>query len=257
MKCVYKSLWLLVLVLSITKPLNAGIWAFTRGNKNFAGASAAAGLTNVSEVSFDLDGGSVTASALNSQPLGGASGVAHIDVVGHIFASSTSRGLACAGPLEDAVIESLQDILVDPFGGNTIPSVGESVASLDLSFGPIGAPSEGIWLRVRGSQVHSADAFIEIALLDATGLSDETLEQIFEDFGSVHLAVESGFLSPDRIMRYARESEGPIIYQEDVWIPPGVDYVVTSMVHSFSVPEPATLALFGLGSLTLLCKRKG
>jgi hypothetical protein len=114
-------------------------------------------------------------------------------------------------------------------------------------------------LYIFGNQKHSENGFLELSVLNLTGLTLEEQEglssNIFLNFGSVEKALVSGAISSSQVLFRARETEfadGLFGFQLDVGSLADNDIIVTTVAHaiSASVPEPSsTLGLLALGTL--------
>ena len=143
----------------------------------------------------------------------------------------------------------------NPFVNPLVIQVGPGSAGLDydVSFSP------GV-ITITGMANFNTNGFLELAVLNVNGLSQEFVSNILADFGSIERAVALNAISPTRVLSINREggsllTNGTFSVSIDIGALDPSDVVVTGLAHAVSdVPEPSPMFLLGTGLTALALK---
>lgn len=170
------------------------------------------------------------------------------DANGTADASAVTRGFWGGGTLSTTASGVGSAAFRNPFVLQPVLQAGPGAASLNFE-GVFNSP--GLFI-LSGTSSNNANGFLELSVLDWTGLTMSNVSNIFLQYGSVESALAAGYLSQARVLQRLRESSAPLAggsfslpVNTGSLAPENV--VFLGLAHAESTPEPAVVGLVGLG----------
>lgn len=145
----------------------------------------------------------------------------------------------------------------NPFDAPIVPGIGPGSAEMDYS-----ATYSGSQFYLSGTSSHNSNGYLELAVLNIDGLTENFVSEIFLTYGSVESALTAGYITSDRVLFERRETTlgSSFSYTVDIGSLEHSDILVSGVSHSVAaVPEPSLLSMMGLGGIAvaLAARRRG
>jgi hypothetical protein len=175
------------------------------------------------------------------------------DANGSAQASAMTRGFWGGGTVFDTASGAASAGFPNPFVNRPSIQPGPGFANLDFE-GVLTSP--GIF-TITGTASFNSNGFLELSVLDWTGLSMTNVSQIFLQFGSVESALAAGLISDGRVLERLRETSpllesGSFAFDVPIGSLAPENVVFLGLGDAESVPEARSIYLTGFGFLLLL-----
>lgn len=142
----------------------------------------------------------------------------------------------------------------DPFNMPVVPGVGPGTAEMSWN-----AALDGSTFYLDGTSSHNSNGYLELAVLDISGMSQDEVSHIFLHYGSVESALTAGYLQSSDVLLEVRETSLNSVFNYQLNVA-GLDpnyIMVAGVTHAVAaVPEPSTVALLSIGGLAVAAARR-
>jgi len=171
---------------------------------------------------------------------------------GSSASAASNAGLVWGGATVTAVGAGAAAGAEQPFVTPIVPTSASSSANLNASWSFAG----GI-LQLDGTGSRTGDGFMELAVLDLTGMPANFGEMLQLTYSSVERALANGFIAPSRVLGVWREDvlTGTFSMSVPLGSASENNVGVLGMAHAVSVPAPGATACCA-GSLVLWAGRR-
>jgi hypothetical protein len=143
----------------------------------------------------------------------------------------------------------------NPFVNPIVAGVGNGIAEMDYDATNLGTG----FLALNGTANWNFNGYLELTVLDISGLTESFVSDIFGIYGSVESAINEGYISNNLVLFSKRETDllNNFSYNIDISsINDMNNILVSGLSHAVSaVPEPNSLLLLTLGLGVLTSRR--
>lgn len=144
----------------------------------------------------------------------------------------------------------------NPFVSPIVASVGSGTAEMDYDAINLGTG----FLELTGTASWNFNGYLELAVLDISGLTESFVSDIFGVYGSVESALDAGYISNSLVLFSMRENDLSTNFSYNIAIGSlsENDILISGLSHAVSaaVPEPNILSLLSLGVIGVLTTRR-